>query len=1391
MPATTSSAIEVVVQTDKVNARGSITLELGARVGANLGEPEEPENSIAASAGPASSRLKAAVIEVQANLKEQKKKATFAAAVEETTPSATPPSLRPSGKEAALSLARRSSKVSKTDVHAAVVAHHEHHGETTTLTSIAAGAVCFILYLFFCIVFSAVIFTELTSTTAFGVADGVGIVMLGIGVGCLAFARGSGCKAIISGPDLIPIISVQECGRAIQTYIELEEPDSADKVIPTTLVAMIVGNVCVGGLFFLLGRMHKTSAAIGFVPASVIAGFLSCIGYKVVKLAVFISTTYELKFRYVVRLWTRPSGVDGWLPMVLALLIGVPLYVLKRKHVMRTDLLILAFIAVPLVIFYIGVAIEGSSMQELRNAGWFLTTTYGCASGSSSSSSSDSSDSSGSSSVDDGSYSDDGGASGRRLAASVGPYCEFRRVDFWAPLEVAYGSGDQVAWAALPQCIGIWLMGACITALDSMLKLSSSENALKVDLDYNDEMQVGGAATLLSALLCGMPSYGQTKFNVINFSIVHSTKTAVPTITCGVLALLTTLAGVAGPIINALPRFLLAGLLVYSGAGFLVENLIEGRGRMTRTSFAITWTIFVVNFLWEFFVKSELPDGLAPLLPGLLVVFLLGIVLAAFEFIAAFMQRVPPAEAIQGVELCSSALRPQAVELRLGAMAPWYAVLPLQGFFFFGTATIFYQKLKAALSAEAAKPRAARLRMLLLDCEGLTGVDPTACNTLAKARRLILDEHAIELVWAGLSEHLEAEFAALGLLDGAHHFHKGDVALKYIEDELLHRGRRLARHVIHSTPTLEAVHYRAALASVFSIATSSPDRISSARLLPHASRVVLAPGDVAFDQRAAPDKGLYLLFVGEVELVERFGRRTEAPRTIFPGSFFNHQRCVLRHAAGEGDAGGEGGAGAPVSAIALTYAVLLRFSYDDFARLQRTEPPLALQLLLAVIRQAELQRPGRNRPIPSKDSVVVVAEDSALMLDTVKGGNEGEGEAVDDDGDGGDGDGAGAGRTRRRSWSFNLQKPGGEKAFRVELTSFQRARFGEVFDLIDADGSGEIEITELEAFISSVGREIPAKALAKLLERSGADADGSGTLSRDEFLELVRAALVSDLPTRFVDQVRAAHAAAAAAAAAGGVTGCRTDLDEGDEPVVRRAAVPALMRTLGVSLPNDVCTDELLDVMDADGSGDVSVEELIVGCGMVRREQLELRRLGTAFADMQRRHLLDVGTRAGGATMLNHVEFASVVSVLKNGGADLSGRYEHDQGLSGPKVERPKGMQPSPSKSPSKNGFGGGNGGGELSAPYLARVLGISADEADDLVFLADLDRHAAHRPGQCPHQLMKEAAQATAAGGASPSAAGDGGVRTVREAAQAMTATRAEAKIDLFEFYRLIVGWA
>ena len=88
--------------------------------------------------------------------------------------------------------------------------------------------------------FSTVVFADLLSTTSFGVADGVGVVLMGIGVGCLSWpaARlrtGTGCRTIVAGPDLIPIITGQEGGRAIQESLR-RDPAGSDKVVPTTLV---------------------------------------------------------------------------------------------------------------------------------------------------------------------------------------------------------------------------------------------------------------------------------------------------------------------------------------------------------------------------------------------------------------------------------------------------------------------------------------------------------------------------------------------------------------------------------------------------------------------------------------------------------------------------------------------------------------------------------------------------------------------------------------------------------------------------------------------------------------------------------------------------------------------------------------------------------------------------------------------------------------------------------------------------------------------------------------------------------------------------------------------------------------------------------------------------
>ena len=74
------------------------------------------------------------------------------------------------------------------------------------MTKVLAGVICALIYFFFAVVFSAIIFS---GHDEFGVAEGACVVLAAVTVGCLVFARFSGCRAVIAGPDLLPIIFVQ------------------------------------------------------------------------------------------------------------------------------------------------------------------------------------------------------------------------------------------------------------------------------------------------------------------------------------------------------------------------------------------------------------------------------------------------------------------------------------------------------------------------------------------------------------------------------------------------------------------------------------------------------------------------------------------------------------------------------------------------------------------------------------------------------------------------------------------------------------------------------------------------------------------------------------------------------------------------------------------------------------------------------------------------------------------------------------------------------------------------------------------------------------------------------------------------------------------------------
>ena len=108
------------------------------------------------------------------------------------------------------------------------------------------------------------------------------------------------------------------------------------------------------------------------------------------------------------------------------------------------------------------------------------------------------------------------------------------------------------------------------------------------------EMKIGGWASILTGLLFGSPVYGQTKFDVLNYSFTGRTDSPTAAYVCAAFMAACFFADL--PLTNFLPRFLLAGLLVFSGAGFLVENLWDARKKYDRFAYFTIWAVFTFFF---------------------------------------------------------------------------------------------------------------------------------------------------------------------------------------------------------------------------------------------------------------------------------------------------------------------------------------------------------------------------------------------------------------------------------------------------------------------------------------------------------------------------------------------------------------------------------------------------------------------------------------------------------------------------------------------------------------------------------------------------------------------------------------------------------------------------
>lgn len=450
-------------------------------------------------------------------------------------------------------------------------------------TLIISGLINGLLMFVFCWVFAILIFKDQRDDTTVlkdFLPAGVSMQIFSVMIGCAFYAAFSGCKASIAGPDINPALFFALIVESIQLGSDTDHMPEIESILPTVILAICICSLLIGSIFLALGHF-KLTRIVQYLPASLLNGFLACIGYKVMK-AALTTTCGDIYYK-------KPYKFMFWKLFLPALPIGFGLYLIKAYHVRQPAFAICVTLAVPLALFYGFLFASGTSLEVARDQCVNTTLSSSCAGG--------------------------------------WFYPEFSNGQFSSVyhtfnLQEVDGGALLYSFKDLPAMV-------LIVTIDYLLKLAGTKKAIGFDFPFDNEMKTAGMSCLASALFgLSVPVFSQTKFTALNYGITHNVHSRIPGVVTGIFNAIMFFSGF--PLINYLPRFFLGGLLIYAGLGFVVDNLIKSWNRVSREEFLAIWTIVIVNALTSLLVAVIVGIILAAIIFAL-TYGRIGVVKAFFE----------------------------------------------------------------------------------------------------------------------------------------------------------------------------------------------------------------------------------------------------------------------------------------------------------------------------------------------------------------------------------------------------------------------------------------------------------------------------------------------------------------------------------------------------------------------------------------------------------------------------------------------------------------------------------------------------------------------------------------------------------------------------------------
>ena len=275
-----------------------------------------------------------------------------------------------------------------------------------------------------------------------------------------------------------------------------------------------------------------------------------------------------------------------------------------------------------------------------------------------------------------------------------------------------------------------------IALVTILLNISGIEVLIRRDADLNRELRAAGVANLISGAAGGMVGF----HTIAQTSVAHRLRARsrlVPWI-AAIVPLATLTAGTA--VIALLPRPVLGALLLFVGATFLLEWLVDNRSRVPAREYVVIGVIVVTM-------------GVVGPLEGIAV----GLLLALVSFVVAYSRIEVVRHAMDGTSYHSAVERPESEKESLRRRGHEREYWQLQGFVFFGTADALAQR-AAARAADESRP----LRFLVIDFARVTGIDSSAALSIAGMQRLAADRDFV-LALASLRPDTQQRLAAAGV----------------------------------------------------------------------------------------------------------------------------------------------------------------------------------------------------------------------------------------------------------------------------------------------------------------------------------------------------------------------------------------------------------------------------------------------------------------------------------------------------------------------------------------------------------------------------------------------------------------------------------------------------